>query len=185
MEDRICPNCDEEFQATIEICLDCGTATVPRSAAPIREEGPVTRQGLEPGEEAFSLRTADYDWASHLVEKLDTAGLRSTLIGDKSCCPPRFTVFVPASDLERAGQIDRELYLERVPDAAGDLPADGDDETCPACGSKVAPKAAECGECGLGLGPPAGLSCPACGSQIDSGATECSDCGLGLEAAAG
>jgi predicted amidophosphoribosyltransferase len=138
MHVRVCPDCGEEFRPEIVRCSDCGGILVDRWGEPAAVEPP------PPGQASVFRVPDDYKQVAaastvpeieSLAQLLGDAGVAFAVSGAVS----RFTLLVPASELERALSI---IGVTEVgPDASG---------RCPACGTD-ARGAGECPECGLCL----------------------------------
>jgi hypothetical protein len=159
MNVRVCPECGEEFRPEIVHCSDCGALLVDHAAeevAPSPMAGSPTGQAHSPSDGAPApvafarLVRADRAAAIEpLAERLGKAGV-----------PFRVrTVSLSFELLVAEG--DREEALSVLGDAArpenvsvDDAPFDpeGGYAACPACGSRLAPRAQECPECGLAVG---------------------------------
>ena len=101
--------------------------------------------------ELHLLRSATFDWAHALADRLDEEGVphRVTPVGQRST-DSQWAVYVPFTELEVAREIDREVMLELFPDLPADFdPAALDTSRCPACQEPVAEGAATCASCGL------------------------------------
>ncbi len=101
-------------------------------------------------EEAY-LREAEPEWAYRLAEALAAAGLPHVVRPPAEVREGKrvtLTLYVEASDLERARVIDLEILRDEVPDT-DDLVYEFESDTCPSCGAHVVPQAARCGECEL------------------------------------
>ena len=106
----------------------------------------------EPQVELQLLRTAPFEWVNTLAQVLEEEGIphRVLSVTEKRATNELWAVYVPAEELERAREIDREVMLELFPDLPDDFdPAALDTSRCPACGEPSAEGATTCAGCGL------------------------------------
>ncbi len=151
MHVRICVDCGEEYRPEVTTCADCGgrledrtddgerlVATVPPAPEEVEEdpEGDFTDSVLH-AERAVDLRSE----ADRLIE----AGIDFRL---RPSPPAGYRLLVAPDDRERALSV---LGLLADPGASGDGV-----KSCPACGTALAPEAADCPECGLAVGDDVG-----------------------------
>lgn len=150
----VCPQCGSEFQSHVVTCIDCGTVTVPASHLEGGNREEPTVFSLASGSQAALVRTAESAWATGLGGYLEDKGVACGLVEDPACCggPRKLAVVVAEQDLERARELDREYFLQLVPEATesfGRLPGE---EECPACGAYLPGGSDECPACGLVVG---------------------------------
>jgi predicted amidophosphoribosyltransferase len=140
---RVCPECDEEFRPEIVTCSDCGATLVDHWEG---EEGEGGVEAPAPPVSAAFRVPADYkpvasatsaDEIDPAARKLGEAGIEFAVTGQVH----RFVLLVSPANVERA--------LEVL--GVGAEPAEAATTACPACGAETR-GAAECPECGLGLG---------------------------------
>ena len=104
--------------------------------------------------ELLLVRSATFDWAHALAQKLEEEGVphRVEAIGERRATDGVWGVFVPKAELELAKEIDREVMLELFPDLPDDYQGVSEDSgRCPACQEPVSEGAATCPSCGLAL----------------------------------
>lgn len=166
MHVRVCVDCQEEYRPEIANCADCGGVLQDRyedddGRPEAATAAPPPAEARPPGDRELVIATSEH--ARELVplaDRLLQAGLEFRIVprGMGREEPPRgFELRV--TDAERSAAI-HAVAPVAGPDAGVTLlvtwtPPTGDDEDdalrCPACDTKVAPKATECAECGLGL----------------------------------
>jgi hypothetical protein len=118
-----------------------------------------------------ALARADYPTVRQSMDLLEGAGLSASLekvppVNERELQQPRWTLYVPREELERAGEVLGQDWRGLVEDEAAleaarrgtralDLDAGGE-VTCPACGATfvAAGRTVECPDCGLSLGAP-------------------------------
>lgn len=151
----VCPHCGSEFQPHVLTCIDCGTATVPASHVEclVREEPGPSSLALGSGTQAALVRMAESAWATGLGSYLEEKGVSCGLVEDPACCgPSKLAVVVAEHDLERARELDREYFLQLVPEASESFDRLPGQDECPACGAYLPGGVAECPACGLVVG---------------------------------
>lgn len=169
---KVCPTCDGEFEARVDLCPDCGVALV-WSAEPGFGERPAGRtrsSRLAPSPELVMLRFGDLGDVRELAARLDRAGIPSftSLVPDPSLSVEQlgagnlfhdgtFHLFVRPEDFSAGQDVDRALLAEHAAEVEGfgGLPAFPDD-VCPACGAHLPEAAEECPSCELVLRRPEG-----------------------------
>ena len=155
---RVCPDCGSEFTATVESCFDCGTALETRLAeagadpAALELAKAAPSQDVGPPAGWVPIQTADLDWAIELRERLAATGIASRLARDCAGCRPTLDVYVAPGELAAANAVAQELYVEKVPEAAGS-PTYQEADRCPACGAGLSEHAESCPDCGLAFVP--------------------------------
>ena len=155
---RVCPGGGGEFTSNVESCFDCDTALETRLAdggadpAAMELAKAAPSQDVEPPAGWVPIQTADLDWAIELRDRLAAAGIASRLARDCASCRPTLGVYVSPEELAAANAVAQELYVEKVPEAAG-APAFQEADRCPACGAGLAEQADTCPDCGLAFVP--------------------------------
>jgi hypothetical protein len=163
---RVCRDCGEEYRPGIVRCADCGGELVDRypgseSEAPAAAEEAAAAQLA--GHHVLFLTPRATDLVP-MAERLREARIEYRLAeqpGGAEGAPPRYALLVREGDA-RDALIALAEILSPHEDAAGvhavetRFDAERGYVECPACGTRVGPGAAECTECGLGLGGPEG-----------------------------
>jgi hypothetical protein len=163
---RVCRDCGEEYRPEIVRCADCGGELVDRfpgseSEAPAAAEEEAAAQLA--GHHVLFLTPRATDLVP-MAERLREARIEYRLAeqpGGAEGAPPRYALLVREGDARDALVALAEI-LSPHEDAAGvhavetRFDAERGYVECPACGTRVAPGAVECTECGLGLGGPEG-----------------------------
>jgi len=157
---RVCPDCREEHTRAATHCADCGVALVaPDEITTIEEE----LFELPPASELECVRVAPLAWVRALSQGLERAGTAHRVeIASENDAPEGqdasvfdgaqlFGLYVRSEDVSAACELDASIVPQILPDEAPPL-ADGEEESCPACGTPLAVDDLECGECGLRLG---------------------------------
>lgn len=150
---RVCPECGEEYLATVLVCADCDVSLV--ADAPAR----VATRELPPVEQLVCVREASLAIAQGLSDRLADEGITHRIqvqpSPEQDPSQPRrpgtmpYGVYVLEADAQAAAVVDRAYMRSQLPDL--DAEAETGNEGCPACGAPVAPDAAECPDCGLVL----------------------------------
>lgn len=152
---KVCPACESEYLHSAIVCAHCEVALVhpdELAAAPAPED-------LPPAADLSLLRAAGAAWALRLSERLVEEEIPHRLeplaVGeaerDVSAGP--YGVYVREADLPAARRVDAAHLAREMPDAGALEPGAFDEDACPACGDPLSPGDAECGGCGLALGP--------------------------------
>lgn len=171
---KLCPVCGVGFSPDLASCPVC-------RAGPIRD-GSATRPPLAPLERPVSelswLRTAPPTWAGELRMALAAADIPSRAEVSESAVE----IYIEASDLYRAKEIDREIYARQVPAADLSVPESSDGSVCPACSAEIGPLVEECPDCGLVFGPAVpDWTCVSCSAAVQEGEQSCSCCGAEID----
>ena len=101
----------------------------------------------------MAVRQGELQWVDELYRLLIASGIPAKVWSDSNCgkgCRPAFHLLVSKEDARRAHDRIEEHFSEQHPEA-GDSWERMSQGKCPACGSDVAPEAAECPDCGLAL----------------------------------
>jgi hypothetical protein len=156
----ICPECREEHIRAATHCADCHIELVtPDEVAAIDVE--VVE--LPPASELDCVRVAPLEWVRALSRGLEQAGIAHRIEGASAEDVPEgqdatifdgarlFGLYVRGEDVAAARELDGAIVAQILPDEAPAL-EEGEQESCPACGTALAADEVECGECGLRLG---------------------------------
>lgn len=155
---RVCPSCRDEFVPTMERCPDCDVPLVHEE-----ELGPEEAEELPPVEELACVRVAPVAWIRALSEGLQQRGVAHRVQGARIEDAPEgksarvfgnvglFGLWVGEEDRPAAEELDGTLAARLVPEEAPEL-GEGDEETCPACGTTLDADTVECPDCGLAFG---------------------------------
>ena len=88
-------------------------------------------------------------------------------------------VYVAPADHARAHEIAVEHERGRMPEAESEEELwDGDENSCPGCGTSLPPTSESCAECGLEF--PSTVACARCGGVVDADSEACAVCGAPL-----
>jgi hypothetical protein len=115
---------------------------------------------LPPVAELACLRAATLAFVQGLSAQLAQAGISHRIEASseegEQVAPRRpganlpYGIYVRHADVAVALEVDRDYMRQMIPDLAH-APESTGDEACPACGTPLAPDAAECSDCGLTL----------------------------------
>lgn len=156
----ICPECREEHTRAATHCSDCHVALVTPDAMAAIE---VEIADLPPASELDCVRVAPLAWVRALSQGLEQIGIPHRIEAANEQDAPEgqdatifdgarlFGLYVQGEDVAAARKLDGSIVAQILPDAAPPL-AEGEEESCPACGTSLAADEVECGECGLRLG---------------------------------
>jgi hypothetical protein len=157
---KICPECREEHVRAATHCADCGVALVTPDAVAAIE---VEVAEFPPASELDCVRVAPLSWIRALSQGLEERGVPHRVEPAREQDAPEgqdatifdgarlFGLYVMSEDAAAARELDRSIVSLILPDEAPPL-AEGEEESCPACGTPLAADEVECGECGLRLG---------------------------------
>jgi hypothetical protein len=165
---RYCRSCDTEFQPHVVRCSDCGGDL--EDAWP-DEEGSAVAMAPPPVEQPAAeyvlvARDLTPRLAARAGRKLTAAGIPFRLDAPTHY---GFQLGVPAEHMAAATAVlEKARAIPRQP--SPDEPAVGETGgPCPACGALVTAGAAECPDCGLGVGTvDEAVTCRRCGSTLRS-----------------
>jgi len=156
----VCPECRAEHTRTATRCADCDVALVtPDRIAD--EEAAVAE--FPPASELDCVRVAPLPWIRALSQGLEEGGVAHRVEPAREDDAPEgqdagvfdgaqlFGLYVESENAAATREFDRAIAAQLLPEAAPPL-ADGEEESCPACGEPLAHDAVECGDCGLRLG---------------------------------
>lgn len=154
-----CPECGAEYRPEVIHCVDCrGVELVPGEAP---ASGPLG--SFPPASELELVRVAPMAWIQTLSRELQEDGVAhrvQTASAEDAPAEQRadvfgavqlFGLYVREADLAGAREIDATIAATLLPEEAPPL-EEGDEDTCPACGTALAPDVLECPDCGLGFG---------------------------------
>jgi hypothetical protein len=158
---KVCPECRVEYRQTAETCVDCRVPLVHPEAVAGDDEA---LEDFPPASELACVRVAPLAWIHALSAGLQERGVtlrveraraedapdgqRAGIFGNVD---QLFGLYVRPEDLELARELDASIVGQIVPEEAPPV-AEGEDETCPACGDTLAADAVECPGCGLSFG---------------------------------
>ena len=157
-----CPACREEYTPTTERCVDCDVALVhEEELGP--EEAAEEEEALPPVEALACVRVAPVAWIRALSEGLQERGIAHRVQEAQAGDAPEgqspgvfgnvrlFGLWVQEADLAEAAELDGVLAARLAPHEAP-VAEEGEEESCPACGTPLADEAVECPDCGLAFG---------------------------------
>ena len=157
---RMCPECRGEYQAHMEMCIECNVALGPWTPPP------PPRDALPPVEELVKASTGDSTELAHRAQHLANEGIASCIDTD----PPGRSLAGGGGILGGGGGYELALYVaphmeaevarvleefntSRIPVAAeGEIEIGEELDACPACGTAAVANAEECHDCGLLFG---------------------------------
>ncbi len=157
---KVCPSCREEYTLVMERCADCDTALVSPDQIPSDDDG--AAETFPELSELVYLRVAPLPWIRALSSGLEQAGVAHRVEPGRLADPPEgqrpetfgnvdlFALYVLPADEESARELDDRIALQVLPAEGEDL-VEGEDDECPACGSRLSAAATSCSDCGLGL----------------------------------
>jgi hypothetical protein len=157
---KLCPACRTEYLPVATRCADCDVDLVQGDALVAGEED---LEAFPPASELECVRVAPIAWiqalsgalqqrgAAHRVEPATAEdapeGQRPDVFGDVQL----FGLYVQSEHAPLARDLDSSVAAQVLPEEAPTL-AEGEEETCPACGTALPADATECSDCGLGFG---------------------------------
>jgi hypothetical protein len=157
---KFCPECREEYTLVATRCVHCDVELVHGDEL-AREQGEL--EAFPPTSELACVRVAPLAWIRALSEALQQSGVihrvepatadgapedqRPEVFGDVQL----FGLYVRSEDVAVAAELDASIAVQVLPEEAPAL-AEGEEETCPACGTSLAADATECPDCGLQFG---------------------------------
>jgi hypothetical protein len=157
---KICPACRTEYLLVATRCADCDVELVDASAVAAQDEA---RKAFPPASELDCVRVAPIQWIHALSEALQERGIDHRVEPASAADAPDgqnpdvfggaplFGLYVSSEQASDAREIDGSIAAQVLPDEAPAL-AEGEQETCPACGAELAADATECADCGLPFG---------------------------------
>ncbi len=158
-EVKVCPSCREEFRLEAARCSDCGETLVFHDELP--ED--VAPEELPPASELVCIRVAPLAWIRTLSESLQRGGVAHRVEGARASDAPEgqraetfgnvrlFGLYVTEVHAARTRELDAGIAAQLLPEESPELP-EGEEESCPACGTALLAEATECPDCGLGFG---------------------------------
>jgi hypothetical protein len=157
---KICPACRTEYMLVATRCADCDVDLVHADALAAEEE---ERGAFPPASELECVRVAPIGWIHALSEALQQRGVahrvepasaedapdgqNPDVFGDAQI----FGLYVQSEHVPPARDLDDSIAAQVLPEEAPTL-AEGEEETCPACGTALTANATECPDCGLMFG---------------------------------
>lgn len=151
---QICPSCNGEFTLAVERCSECDVDLVPPDA--------VAEDEFPPATELHCVRVAPIAWIEALSEGLEERDVPHRVEPVAADAIPEGVeavgtgelvgLFVDDAGLAIAREIDRSIAARVLPAQHADELAEGEVESCPACGEELSADAQECPECGLAFG---------------------------------
>jgi hypothetical protein len=155
----ICPECREEHTRAATHCADCHVALVTPDEIAAND---VEVAELPPASELDCVRVAPLAWVRALSQGLEQVGIAHRIEAvDGEDAPDGqdpsifggarlFGLYVRSEDVAPTRELDGSIASQLLPDEAAEL-VEGEEESCPACGTSLAADEVECGECGLRL----------------------------------
>ncbi len=157
---KMCPECHEEYTLVATRCADCDVDLVHGDELAAEEE---ELEDFPPASELKCVRVAPLPWIRALSEALQQGGVvhrvepgsaddapegqRPEVFGDVQL----FGLYVRSEQASTARELDVSIAAQVLPEEAPTV-EDGEEETCPACGTGLAADVVECPDCGLRLG---------------------------------
>jgi hypothetical protein len=157
---KLCPECHEEYMLLATRCAECDVELVHGDELALEEE---ELEAFPAASELECVRVAPIAWIRALSEALQQGGVvhrvepagpddapegqRPEVFGDVQL----FGLYVRVEHAPTARELDASIAAQVLPEEAPAL-AEGEEETCPACGTALAADAIECSDCGLRLG---------------------------------
>jgi hypothetical protein len=157
---RYCPVCRSEYTRVATRCLDCDVDLVEADALPPESE---PGEAFPPASELECVRVAPIDWIRALSGALQQGGVPHRVEPTSAKDAPEgqrpdvfgeaqlFGLFVEPEQVPPVRELDGRIAARLLPEEAPAL-AEGEEETCPACGTTLTPDAIECPDCGLSFG---------------------------------
>ncbi len=153
MQIKKCPECGTEYFAHVADCADCGVAlALPEDL----EKGalPGGRLTETPPEDLVAIREGSQEWIDELAHVLSSEGIPAKISLAPGCsagtCGSRYVLAVTKEHAEAARKA-VEAYFAEIHPEVEESRAMEDEGRCPACGTPVDERDAECRECGLVL----------------------------------
>jgi len=156
----VCPECLAEHTRSVTHCADCNVELVSPDSIAATE---ALLAEFPPASELDCVRVAPLAWIRALSEGLEQVGVPHRVEPAREEDAPEgqdagifdgaqlFGLYVRSDEAASARELDRSIAVQLIPDEAPAL-AEGEEESCPACGSPLAADVVECEECGLRLG---------------------------------
>ncbi len=154
---KVCPECHEEYTLVASRCVDCEVDLVHGDELALDEE---ELEAFPPASDLECVRVAPIAWIRALSEALQQGGVihrvepasaadapegqRPDVFGDVQL----FGLYVRIEHASAARELDDSIAAQVLPEEAPGL-EEGEEETCPACGTGLAADAIECPDCGL------------------------------------
>ena len=157
---RYCPVCRSEYTQVAARCIDCDVDLVDANALSAEDE---ERPAFPPASELECVRVAPIEWIRALSGALQQGGVahrvepataedapegqRSDAFGGAQL----FGLYVESAHASPTRELDGSIAARLLPEEAPPV-AEGEEETCPACGTALTLDAIECPDCGLSFG---------------------------------
>jgi hypothetical protein len=153
-----CPVCRSEYTRIATRCLDCDVELV--DTLPAEGEAP---PAFPPASELECVRVAPIEWIRALSGALQRGGVAHRIEPATAEDAPEgqradafggaqlFGLYLEAAQAAAARELDASIAARLLPEEAPAL-AEGEEESCPACGTALTPDAIECPDCGLSFG---------------------------------
>jgi hypothetical protein len=157
---KLCPACRCEYTLVASRCIDCDVDLVDAETLAVEE---AELEAFPPAAELECVRVAPISWIRALSEALQQGGVAHRVEPATSQdAPPEqrpdvfgpaqlFGLYVRSEHASSARELDGSIAAQLLPDEAPAL-AEGEQETCPACGTPLTADAIECSDCGLQFG---------------------------------
>ncbi|MDP6979036.1 MAG: hypothetical protein QF570_10615 [Myxococcota bacterium] len=153
---KLCPECGDEYTLQASDCADCRVPLV----LPSQLEQAPPPEAFPEVDELECVRVGPIAWTRALSTVLEQGQIRHRVEPDNRTPEEGgadrrefdgadvFGTWVMPDDLERAKQLDAEVFVHIIGQQA-DAPEAAEDEVCPACQTPLAVDALECPDCGL------------------------------------
>jgi hypothetical protein len=157
---KICPECHEEYTLVATRCADCDVDLVHGDEFALEEE---ELEAFPPASELECVRVAPIAWIRALSEALQQGGVVHRVEPASADDAPEgqrpdvfgnvqlFGLYVRIEHASTARELDDSIAAQVLPEEAPTL-EEGEEETCPACGTGLAANVTECPDCGLLFG---------------------------------
>ena len=164
---RVCRECGEEYRPSAVRCADCGGELEDRypgsgNEAPAVEAAAEATAAELDGHRVLFLTPRAADLVP-MAERLRETRIEYRLAeqpGAGEGAPARYALLVKDEDAREALVALADILAPHEGEGVDAVETRFDAELgyleCPACAARVAPRAGECTECGLGLGDPEG-----------------------------
>lgn len=155
-QEKICPECREEYQPHIIKCAGCGVALVAPEEIKDEKKELTSEEMMKNDNAVLENPVAVREGNSGWIKELSIVLIKSDIpcvIGKEDgcgqgCCGDTNLLLVSEKDRGKAHEKIEEYCMEKHPElkAANEMISKGQ---CPACGSSVQADAVECPDCGL------------------------------------
>lgn len=156
---KVCPACRVEHLQSATRCADCDVDLVHSGELPSEAES----ADLPPASDLACVRVAPLPWIRALSEGLEQLGVAHRVESATPEAAPEgqsaavfgdlqlFGLYVEGENAVPARELDSRIAAQVLPEEAPPLD-EGEEDSCPACSSRLPPHAVECPDCGLVLG---------------------------------